>query len=1067
MDWISMEHFLNLFLFMSGLTAIGLSRQIDSAIPYMIPRAFQTHNEVSLAGEVLVSSRRPTLSIIRIQDYAIQMDIGLNTKTLQVTFRIGSKTKAVHVPSQNIIREKRGKFLIHFHDLQQPQNGVSLYVNCVLAGSFQTVPGIRSIITPGMRVSMHSRFQAFTGVPVSALLEQQGCQPVAPVSTANEQGLDTTALVDSIQKLTNAVKDLQSGLKQQTSATVMLKEILGNCSMCQDDGNDNFRPVVKLKCKDDTCYPGVTCYETDGAPECGPCPPDLTGNGKTCFPVTTCNNKPCYPGVFCIDEVEGFSCGPCPDGLTGNGVGPKGCSPLSCRDDPCFKGVDCTDTEFGYKCGPCPPGYKGNGTHCKDIDECKLAEPCDRLSYCVNTVPGYSCSPCPEGFTSKNNRGVGLEFALNNPQICKDINECENGTNGGCVPNSKCVNTPGSNLCGECLPGFVGDQKKGCKRNPKKECADGGICDGNAKCVKLRGYDKLQCVCKVGWAGDGTCCARDTDLDGVPDEEAEFCKCKDPDNIKCKKDNCKYLPNSGQEDADKDGFGDGCDDDDDNDNIPNNVDNCRLVPNPDQKDSDKDEIGDACDNCKTVPNFDQRDTDSDGVGDLCDDDAYEVPDDNCPYISNPDQADLDGDKRGDACDNCPEVQNYDQKDSDADLIGDACDSDDDCDQDGIQDSMDNCIRVPNANQIDTDQDGRGDVCDNDDDNDGIFDQQDNCRIVFNPEQEDWDGDGIGDACSEDFDEDQTLDKNDVCPENADVSTTDFKAYQTVVLDPEGDAQVDPIWTILNEGAEISQTKNSDPGLAVGYTPFGGVDFSGTFFVNSDVDDDYAGFVFSYQDSSKYYVVMWKKTGQTYWQSTPFRAVAEPGIQLKVVDSETGPGEMMRNSLWHTGNTTNQVKLLWKDPRNVGWKSKTAYRWEMIHRPNIGLIRILLYEGTELVADSGNIIDHTLKGGRLGVFSFSQEGVIWSDLVYRCNGDTPDDYTGETPDLYEYYEYYEDYTDEYGNPQSEEDRRKKDLRACKSAKAKQATTVAPDTGDYYDFENYEIGEPGIIFEEDYY
>jgi Thrombospondin C-terminal region. len=41
----------------------------------------------------------------------------------------------------------------------------------------------------------------------------------------------------------------------------------------------------------------------------------------------------------------------------------------------------------------------------------------------------------------------------------------------------------------------------------------------------------------------------------------------------------------------------------------------------------------------------------------------------------------------------------------------------------------------------------------------------------------------------------------------------------------------------------------------------------------------------------------------------------------------------------------------------------------------------------MVADSGNIYDSTLKGGRLGVFCFSQEMIIWSDLVYRCNGKT--------------------------------------------------------------------------------
>lgn len=320
--------------------------------------------------------------------------------------------------------------------------------------------------------------------------------------------------------------------------------------------------------------------------------------------------------------------------------------------------------------------------------------------------------------------------------------------------------------------------------NPMQEDGDGDL-DGDAcdtdldgdgrlnaqdNCPRVSNYDQRD----VNFDEIGDACARD--IDGDSFENAL--------------DNCATIYNPSQSDLDRDGKGDWCDPDADGDVVSDdgnssavigdfycdsNVlrdcdDNCRFVPNRNQLDADANGVGDACefdvdgdgaannlDNCPQIGNIAQSDFDLDGIGDPCDSDA---DGDGAPrFIDCADldstlagwltiYADTDGDGRGDVrrpeniCgatapegwstngrDNCALTANGpDFADSDADGIGDACDGD--ADEDDVPD----------------DGDGNGIVGDGVCAHLEVDDCDDNCQFDSNPGQADNDADGLGDAC---------------------------------------------------------------------------------------------------------------------------------------------------------------------------------------------------------------------------------------------------------------------------------------------------------------------------------
>ncbi|XP_033642351.1 A disintegrin and metalloproteinase with thrombospondin motifs adt-1-like [Asterias rubens] len=107
-----------------------------------------------------------------------------------------------------------------------------------------------------------------------------------------------------------------------------------------------------------------------------------------------------------------------------------------------------------------------------------------------------SCQGLPTNRTCTCNPGYELADVA-----CKDVDECQLGTRR-CLPNSTCVNTPGSYRC-DCPMGYHGDGISGCQDTD--ECVTSiALCDDNAVCVNTLG--SYRCICHEGFIGDGFDC---------------------------------------------------------------------------------------------------------------------------------------------------------------------------------------------------------------------------------------------------------------------------------------------------------------------------------------------------------------------------------------------------------------------------------------------------------------------------------------------------------------------------------------------------------------------------------
>lgn len=93
--------------------------------------------------------------------------------------------------------------------------------------------------------------------------------------------------------------------------------------------------------------------------------------------------------------------------------------------------------------------------------------------------------------------------------------------------------------------------------------------------------------------------------------------------------------------------------------------------------------------------------------------------------------------------------------------------------------------------------------------------------------------------------------------------------------------------------------------------FTSFEFTGTFFVDTTVDNDYFGLVYNYYNNRRFMLAAWKKSDDPpYWTKNRPHYETDGGMQIRFVDSKNGPyNDNFKKALWNSNNVTkNQVNM---------------------------------------------------------------------------------------------------------------------------------------------------------------
>lgn len=182
------------------------------------------------------------------------------------------------------------------------------------------------------------------------------------------------------------------------------------------------------------------------------------------------------------------------------------------------------------------------------------------------------------------------------------------------------------------------------------------------------------------------------------------------------------------------------------------------------------------------------------------------------------------------------------------------------------------------------------------------------------------------------------------------------------------------WALEPGNTAVTQTINADPSFYLNNVNQTSYTMKGSWQVlpAGAGDDDYMGFAFGYQNSSKFYLFDWKQGTQDYVGRT-----ATEGMTIKKFTGATGSGltDLSLEEFWENQvNLGDMTVLAMNHSSTAGWLNNVLYDFQLDFNP--GVIHVIVKQGATTLWDV-TVNDSTFTSGQFGFYNNSQQSVRYA------------------------------------------------------------------------------------------